>query len=343
MPTDSAADGRPARTARLVELCSAASSPSLSMSAATSQPNTSEAQSSTACDLGNSKQALRPCRAFAAPWPENMKTVWTGPIPCHYASLPRAPALRVRQRLLESSQRADVPGASRHELGDDLRGGLALHAQAQQPDRPSWSRCPHRPRRRGAANPRTCPRARRGRLSSILAACARRARTCSSRPRTGCPLPRPVTMVSESFAAEHASPYTASAHGALLDGEEARAHLHALGAQREGSRHAATVGDAAGGDDGDGNGIAHAGHERHGGELADVTAAIRCPRRPRRRRRRRSMRLASAVVATTGMTLMPGLLPHVRYSGGAAGARGDDIDVAARRASLASSAALAGP
>ena len=115
------------------------------------------------------------------------------------------------------------------------------------------------------------------------------------------------------------------AHGALVDGEEARAHLHALGTQREGRADAATVGDAAGGDDGNGNGLAHAGHERHGGELADVTTRLgalgdhgidaKALHAPGLRRG-----------GDDGNDLDAGIAPHGQVLDRAAGARGDDLD-----------------
>ena len=61
---------------------------------------------------------------------------------------------------------------------------------------------------------------------------------------------------------------------AFLNREESGAHLHALGAQRERGRHAAAVSDATRSDHRDANGVAHAGDERHGRELADVAASL---------------------------------------------------------------------
>ena len=64
-------------------------------------------------------------------------------------------------------------------------------------------------------------------------------------------------------------------HAAFLHGEEARAALHALGAQREGGEHPPAIHDAAGGDDGDRNRRGNRRHERHSGQLADMSASFR--------------------------------------------------------------------
>ncbi len=61
---------------------------------------------------------------------------------------------------------------------------------------------------------------------------------------------------------------------AFVCGKEARSHLNAFSAQSNGGSEPAPIGDAACGDNGDGNRIAHRGNKRHGGKLADVTAGL---------------------------------------------------------------------
>ena len=62
--------------------------------------------------------------------------------------------------------------------------------------------------------------------------------------------------------------------GALLARKQTGAHLHAARTQRIGGRHAATVGDTAGGDHGQIDRVDHSGDERHRGRLAHMAAGL---------------------------------------------------------------------
>ena len=114
--------------------------------------------------------------------------------------------------------------------------------------------------------------------------------------------------------------------GALVHREEARAHLHALGAERERGRDAAPVGDAARADDRDGDRIGDRRQKGHRGELADVPARFRALghdgvgaqafHADRERGR-----------CDDGDDLDARFLPHLHVVGGASGARGDDVDL----------------
>ena len=115
-------------------------------------------------------------------------------------------------------------------------------------------------------------------------------------------------------------------HGALVHREEARAHLHALGAECERGGDAAAVGDSACADDGDRHRVSHRRQERHRGEFPHMATRFGALRHDGVG--------AEALHADReggrcddGDDLDARSLPHLHIVRRAAGTRGDHVDL----------------
>ena len=91
------------------------------------------------------------------------------------------------------------------------------------------------------------------------------------RARTGCPVERPVARVEVSPGLKHQL-FVLFGYGALICDQKACSHLDAGSAEHKGGRHAAAVGNTAGGHDGNVNRIDNLRDKCHRRGLANMAA-----------------------------------------------------------------------